>query len=133
MSELPFVVPLFIYLSSSFFSLQPCSFLFSLPVFLLLPIFYFYLQPPTNLQPTSNQSPASSHHSLFSSHIAHHASFTLHLLLPTILLSLHLTIDFSPPFTIASVLLASFTLLSIPSGVLRCTSIFLTALLWGEG
>lgn len=57
MSELPFVVPLFIYLSSSFFSLQPCSFLFSLPVFLLLPIFYFYLQPPTNLQPITSLQP----------------------------------------------------------------------------
>ena len=67
------------------------SFLCCLVLFCFLFLFFFYSPSSTftsNLQPTiSHQLPASSHHSPFPSHIAHHTSFTLHLLLPTILLS----------------------------------------------
>ena len=96
------------------------SFLFCLFLFCYLFLFFFY--SPTSTF-TIHQLPASSHHFPFPTHIAHHTSFTLHLLLPTILLS--------PPSHHR--LFTSFTLLSIPSGVLRCTSIFLMVLLWGEG
>lgn len=77
----------FIYLFSSFFFLLPCSFWFSLPVFLLLPIFYFHLQPPTNHFPptTSLQPPFPFSLPYCPPYIFHPSSFTSrHFTIPSI-------------------------------------------------
>lgn len=72
-----FIVIIIFFLS---FLWQPCSFLFSLPVFLLLPIFYFHLQPPTNHFPptTSLQPPFPFSLPYCPPDIFHPSSFTSH-------------------------------------------------------